>query len=52
MPRIGGMFLDSIMGATWENAGKLGNDAVNFISTVFAADVAIIVVLVMTRLGM
>ena len=41
---IGGMFLDSIMGATWENSGKMGNDAVNFMSTVFAADVALIVV--------
>ncbi len=43
---IGGMFLDSIMGATWERSGKLGNDAVNFISTVFAADVALIVALI------
>jgi uncharacterized protein (TIGR00297 family) len=43
---IGGMFLDSIMGATWERSGKVGNDAVNFISTVFAADVALVVVLI------
>ena len=43
---IGGMFLDSIIGATWESSGKLGNDAVNFISTVFAADMALIVALV------
>lgn len=48
---IGGMFLDSIIGATWESAGKLGNDAVNFICTVFAADVAMIVVLIMHRIG-
>lgn len=48
---IGGMFLDSIIGATWENSGKLGNDAVNFISTVFAADVALLVVIVTQRLG-
>jgi uncharacterized protein (TIGR00297 family) len=48
---IAGMLLDSIIGATWENAGKLGNDAVNFICTVFAADVAIIVVLIMHRIG-
>ncbi len=47
---IGGMFLDSFIGATWENAGKLGNDAVNFICTVFAADAAIIVVLIMHRI--
>ena len=49
---IGGMFLDSIMGATWENSGKLGNDSVNFVSTVFAADIALIVVMIMMRLGM
>ena len=48
---IGGMFLDSIIGATWENSGKLGNDAVNFISTVFAADVALVVALIMQRVG-
>ena len=43
---IGGMFLDSIIGATWERSGKVGNDAVNFICTVFAADAALIVALV------
>lgn len=48
---ISGMLLDSIIGATWENSGKLGNDAVNFISTVFAADVALVVALVMQRVG-
>jgi uncharacterized protein (TIGR00297 family) len=48
---IGGMFLDSIMGATWENAGRLGNNAVNFVSTVFAADVALIVAMIMQRVG-
>jgi len=48
---IGGMFLDSIIGATWENSGKLGNDAVNFISTVFAADLALVVALIMQRVG-
>jgi len=46
---IAGMFLDSIMGATWENSGKMGNDAVNFISTVFAADAALAAVLIMNR---
>jgi uncharacterized protein (TIGR00297 family) len=49
---IGGMFLDSVMGATWENSGRLGNNAVNFVSTVFAADVALIAVMVMQRFGM
>ncbi len=48
---IGGMFLDSVMGATWENAGRLGNDSVNFVSTVFAADVALIAAMIMERLG-
>ena len=48
---VGGMFLDSIMGATWENSGRMGNDAVNFVSTVFAADVAMVVVMIMQRLG-
>jgi uncharacterized protein (TIGR00297 family) len=49
---ISGMFLDSVVGATWENAGKMGNDSVNFVSTVFAADVALIVTMLMTRLGL
>jgi uncharacterized protein (TIGR00297 family) len=49
---IGGMFLDSIVGATWETAGKLGNDSVNFLCNVFAADAALIVALIMARLGM
>lgn len=39
---ITGMFLDSVLGATWENAGKMGNDSVNFVSTVFAADLALV----------
>ena len=47
---IAGMFLDSVLGATWENAGKLGNDSVNWISTVFAADLALVVSMVMMRL--
>jgi uncharacterized protein (TIGR00297 family) len=48
---IGGMFLDSILGATWESEGKLGNDSVNFLSNVFAADAALVVTLIMARLG-
>ena len=46
---IAGMFVDSFLGATWENAGKMGNDAVNFVSTVFAADVALLVAMVMGK---
>lgn len=45
----GGMLVDSILGATLENAGRLGNDAVNFISTTFAADMALITALVLER---
>ena len=48
---IAGMFLDSVMGATWENSGKMGNDAVNFVSTVFAADLALTVAMAMERAG-
>jgi uncharacterized protein (TIGR00297 family) len=48
---IAGMFLDSIMGATWENSGKMGNDSVNFVSTVFAADAALIVAMILRRVG-
>ena len=42
---IAGMFFDSVLGAKLENRGKMGNDSVNFVSTVFAADLAILVVL-------
>ena len=48
---IGGMFVDSLMGATWETAGKLGNDSVNFVSTIFAADLALVAGMIMQRLG-
>jgi uncharacterized protein (TIGR00297 family) len=48
---IGGMFLDSILGATWENAGKMGNDAVNFVSNVFAADAALIAAIIVGRIS-
>jgi uncharacterized protein (TIGR00297 family) len=44
---IAGMFFDSVLGATLENQGKMGNDSVNFVSTVFAADMAIITVMVL-----
>ena len=48
---VAGMFLDSILGATWENSGKMGNDAVNFVSTVFAADLAMVAAIVVERSG-
>ena len=46
-----GMFLDSVLGATWENAGKMGNDSVNFVSTVVAADLALVTAMVVERIG-
>jgi uncharacterized protein (TIGR00297 family) len=44
-----GMMFDSLLGATWENAGYMGNDAVNFVSTAFAADLALLIGLAMQR---
>jgi uncharacterized protein (TIGR00297 family) len=38
-----GMLFDSVLGATLERPGKLGNDGVNFLSTVFAADLALLI---------
>jgi uncharacterized protein (TIGR00297 family) len=46
---VGGMAFDSILGATFENRGKIGNDVVNFVSTVFAADLALVVAMVVER---
>jgi uncharacterized membrane protein len=40
---ICGLFFDSFLGATVELRGWLGNDAVNFISTLFAAVLAMLV---------
>lgn len=37
-----GLFFDSLLGATVERRGWLGNDLVNFSSTVFAAGVAVL----------
>ncbi len=41
---IGGLFVDSLLGATAERRGWLNNDAVNFLSTFAAAVLAIAVV--------
>ncbi len=38
-----GMLFDSLLGATLERRGILGNDGVNFLSTVFAADLALLI---------
>ena len=44
---ICGMLFDSVLGATLENRGKMGNDSVNFVSTVFAADMALVAAVVL-----
>lgn len=44
-----GMMMDSLLGATWENSGRIGNDTVNFVSTAFAADLALGIGLIMGR---
>jgi uncharacterized protein (TIGR00297 family) len=49
---IAGMIFDSFLGATFENRGKMGNDAVNFVSTVFAADITLLVALLVEHRGM
>jgi uncharacterized protein (TIGR00297 family) len=46
---IGGLFVDSLLGATAERRGWLNNDAVNFLST-FAASVIATVVFVLARI--
>jgi uncharacterized protein (TIGR00297 family) len=38
---VAGLLFDSLLGATLERAGRLNNDAVNFLSTIFAAVVAL-----------
>jgi len=38
---VGGLFFDSLLGATVERWGWVGNDLVNFASTVFAAGMAL-----------
>jgi uncharacterized protein (TIGR00297 family) len=45
-----GMLFDSVLGATFENDGRMGNDSVNFVSTIFAADFALLVVFVLGRI--
>ena len=44
-----GMLFDSVLGAAFENRGKMGNDAVNFVSTVFAADLALLALMSLNR---
>jgi uncharacterized protein (TIGR00297 family) len=44
---IVGMLFDSVLGASFENRGMMGNDAVNFVSTLFAADLALLTTLML-----
>ncbi len=46
-----GMMVDSLLGATWEKSGRIGNNVVNFVSTAFAADLALGIGLIMGRVG-
>lgn len=46
---ICGMLFDSVLGATLENRGKMGNDSVNFVSTVLAANLALCAALMLER---
>ena len=48
---VAGMLFDSVLGALLENRGKLGNDAVNFVSTIFAADLVLLATLFLARHG-
>jgi uncharacterized protein (TIGR00297 family) len=40
---LGGLFIDSVLGATAERRGWLNNDAVNFLSTLAASAIAILI---------
>ena len=42
-----GLFFDSLLGATLEEAGLLNNDAVNFLSTASAAVFALVVLAIL-----
>jgi uncharacterized protein (TIGR00297 family) len=41
---VAGLFFDSLLGATVERKGWVGNDLVNFISTAFAAGVSLVII--------
>lgn len=47
---VAGMLFDSVLGASFENRGDMGNDSVNFVSTVFAADLALVATLLLHAL--
>ncbi len=46
-----GMLCDSVLGATFENKARMGNDSVNFVSTVFAVDFSLLALVALRGLG-
>jgi uncharacterized membrane protein len=50
MAGIAGMLFDSVLGAAFENDGRLGNNSVNFVSTIFAADLALLAAVTLRRI--
>ena len=48
---IFGLVFDSLLGATLERKGWLNNDAVNFLSTASAAALALLLLVLVPRLG-
>jgi len=47
-----GLFFDSLLGATFERAGWLNNDAVNVLSTLSAAAFALVLFAARTSIGL
>jgi uncharacterized protein (TIGR00297 family) len=48
---VGGLFIDSLLGATVERRGWLNNDAVNFLSTLAASAIASLIYMIRSRLS-
>jgi len=46
-----GMLFDSVLGAIFENRGRMGNDSVNFVSTILAADFSLLALVALRSLG-
>ena len=45
-----GMIFDSVLGALFENRDRMGNDSVNFVSTIFAADLSLLALVALRAL--